>query len=118
MWFFIRFNATRSVTNDGNKMSRVYRKLNPSSLTLRADSSESAVREQASLLHAYQNPALSQLDNRTCKRETEYNKHDQVKSSLSLAGAEYDLICRMKSIVTGTLRVGELVDSLVMSYKS
>jgi hypothetical protein len=118
MWFFIRFNATRSVTNDGNKMSRVCQKLNPSSLTLRAGSSEPAVREQASLLHAYPIPALFQLNNRTCIRETEYNKHDQVKSSLSSAGAEYDLICRMKSIITGTLRVGELVDSLAMSYKS
>ena len=94
-------------------------KLNLSSLTLRADSSESAVREQASLLHAYPNScsdSACQQDLHTGNRL--YNKHDQVKLSLSSAHAEYDLICRIDDGLRGLVWIGKLVDSSVMSYKS
>jgi len=93
-------------------------KLNLSSLTLRADSSESAVREQTSLLHAYQNScsdSACQQDLHTGNRL--FNKHDQVKLSLSSARAEYDLICRIERS-NEALWIGKLVDSSAMSYTS
>jgi hypothetical protein len=94
-------------------------KLNPLSLTLRAGLSGPAVREQTSLLHAYPNScsdSACQQDLHTGNRL--FNKHDQVKLSLSSARAEYDLICRIDDGLRGLVWIGKLVDRLVMVYKS
>ncbi len=92
-------------------------KLNPSSLTLRAGLSGPAVREQTSLLHAYQNSCSDSACQQDLHTGNRFNKHDQVKLSLSLVPTGYDLICRIKRS-NETLWIGKLVDRLVMVYKS